>query len=203
MKLFKLNTLGIICGIASFASFVGAISGTLSWWAYSTRSTLSFDGTSVYSAELLQVGIRTNYDLSSVGLQQEIINGEKYQFAKVGSGLPSTAIKHYLQYATDYSFISLTPITSGKYDVDDDLTLYSQIIKDVSFNDEIATHNKYIKLPLVFRIIRIDATDIEDRYSQGKSIWLTGADVAAKSSADGNVYKAIRLHSDGYVKDRG
>lgn len=200
-KRTKLNTFGIVCGIISFASFIGTISGTLSWWAYSTRTSLFFDGTSVYSSELLQVGIRTSYDLTPVGLEHERISGVDYHFAKVGAGLHSTAIKYYLQHATDYADVALSPVTSGKYDFNDNLTLYNQIMKDVRFNDTIAEHEKYIKLPLVFRIIRIDAIDDDSKYSQGKHIWLTGAEAAARSSSDGEVFKALRLHADGYVKD--
>ena len=48
--------LGVL-GLATFASLVGTVSGTLAWYAYSTRATVSYSGTSVNNTVQLQIGI--------------------------------------------------------------------------------------------------------------------------------------------------
>ena len=59
-------------GIATFASLVGTVSGTLAWYAYSTRATLSYSGTSVTNTVQLQIGIASPSKVMSVEqIQQE------------------------------------------------------------------------------------------------------------------------------------
>ena len=53
-------------GLATFASLVGTISGTLAWYAYSTRASLSYSGTSVNNTVQLQIGIASPTKVLSV-----------------------------------------------------------------------------------------------------------------------------------------
>ena len=53
-------------GIATFASLVGTVSGTLAWYSYSTRATLSYSGTSVSNTVQLQIGIASPTQVMSV-----------------------------------------------------------------------------------------------------------------------------------------
>ena len=53
-------------GIATFASLVGTVSGTLAWYSYSTRATLSYSGTSVNNTVQLQIGIASPTKVMSV-----------------------------------------------------------------------------------------------------------------------------------------
>ncbi len=53
-------------GIATFASLVGTVSGSLAWYAYSTRATLSYSGTSVNNTVQLQIGIASPEKVKSV-----------------------------------------------------------------------------------------------------------------------------------------
>ena len=53
-------------GIATFASLVGTVSGTLAWYSYSTRATLSYSGTSVSNTVQLQIGIASPQQVKSV-----------------------------------------------------------------------------------------------------------------------------------------
>ena len=39
-------------------SFTGVISGTTAWYAYATRASLSYGGTSVSNTEQLQIGLK-------------------------------------------------------------------------------------------------------------------------------------------------
>ena len=53
-------------GIATFASLVGTVSGSLAWYAYSSRATLSYSGTSVANTVQLQIGIASENKVLSV-----------------------------------------------------------------------------------------------------------------------------------------
>ena len=52
----KMIPVGI--GLLTFAGFVGSISGSLAWWAYSTRVSAAYQGTSVTTTEQLQIGLK-------------------------------------------------------------------------------------------------------------------------------------------------
>ena len=53
-------------GIATFASLVGTVSGTLAWYSYSSRATLSYSGTSVTNTVQLQIGIASPEQMKTV-----------------------------------------------------------------------------------------------------------------------------------------
>ena len=57
--------LGVL-GLATFASLVGTVSGTLAWYSYSTRATVSYSGTSVNNTVQLQIGIASPKEVLSV-----------------------------------------------------------------------------------------------------------------------------------------
>ena len=44
-------------GLATFASLVGSVSGSLAWYAYSARASMSYTGTSIERTSQLQVGV--------------------------------------------------------------------------------------------------------------------------------------------------
>ena len=64
-------------GIATFASLVGTVSGTLAWYSYSTRATLSYSGTSVNNTVQLQIGIASPSKVLSVEqIKEQILNDD-------------------------------------------------------------------------------------------------------------------------------
>ena len=67
--------LGVL-GLATFASLVGTVSGTLAWYAYSTRATLSYSGTSVNNTVQLQIGIASPKEVLSVDQIRQIVTIE-------------------------------------------------------------------------------------------------------------------------------
>lgn len=42
-------------------AFAGAVSGTLAWYEYVTRASVSYEGTSIFNTQQLQIGLRTNH----------------------------------------------------------------------------------------------------------------------------------------------
>ena len=188
-----------VLSMVTVASFVGSLSGSLAWYAYSTRATVSYQGTAVSQAEQLQIGLISDVDFrgSLTGITKETIDGTDYYWAKAGVGFKSAAIQAYLEkqgYATN----SLEPVTSREYDSGDDLSLFQSPIKGRTSTFVEAKKSQYCYLHFAFRIIGRDGMG-NDVYRQGQSIWLTKA-TAAAAGANQDIYKALRLHVDGESK---
>ena len=85
-------------GLATFASLVGSVSGSLAWYAYSTRASLSYTGTSVERTAQLQIGIVSPNEITyaTSEMVEDIsitdANGNHYYFAPLGSGLTSSIL---------------------------------------------------------------------------------------------------------------
>ena len=62
----KWRILTAMLSITTVTAFAGAISGTLAWYEYSTRASLSYEGTSVYNTEQLQIGVSTSASINLV-----------------------------------------------------------------------------------------------------------------------------------------
>lgn len=220
-------------GIATFASLVGTVSGTLAWYTYSTRASLSYSGTSVNNTVQLQIGIASTNKVLSVQeireenerkisenpemsdeAKQELHNIENlfvdfwdvmsetkwdgdsnyYYFAPLGSGLSSSAINSYL-YSNGYATNSLAPSTSGAYKRGDAFSLKASPNPESPRVHSAAYKADYATIPFVFRVIRSNTTE-SNKFVAGSELWLTGAQVRASSSEDGEVYKALRLFVD-------
>ena len=116
-----INPAKLLCGILGLCTVVsigGAISSTLAWYAYATRASLSFSGTSVYDNGQLQIGVKSDRQISSLTsdnkMIEEQINGSYYYFAPAGEGLSSERLNMYLE-AREYATNQLIPVTSGEF----------------------------------------------------------------------------------------
>ena len=188
-------------GIATFASLVGTISGTLAWYAYSTRATLSYSGTSVLNTVQLQIGIASENQITSYDpeeMNEEVIDGNYYYFAPVGTDLTSNLINTYLEangYATNY----LVPVTSGSYKRGDTFVLKESINDIVWTSVQPAKKNYYATIPFVFRVMRSNSASSND-FVEGTELWITDAQVRASDPVDdvdnGEAYRAIRMYVD-------
>ena len=187
-------------GIATLASLVGTVSGTLAWYAYNSRATLSYSGTSVQNSVQLQIGLACAEEMTDdafldVMEDPEVIDGVYYYFAPMGYGLSSTVINAYLTkfgYATN----ELEPITSGYFDPEIHHSFSPKAAPSADDPSMIvaAKQKNYIKLPFIFRASK-SKTNVAD-YIEDAEIWLTDAKGAASSINDGNVYKAMRIFFD-------
>ena len=193
--------------LAMTASFAGAISGTVAWYASSTRVTMSYQGTSVAQSEQLQIGLVSDVDFTqdvrdaqdhiiNLGLTHEEIDGEDIYWAKAGSGLNAIAIQAYLA-RHGYATTELSPVSSYAYANGDDLALkkapmaYSTDIFD-------ASTSVYCKMDFVFRVIHTGVTG--NVYAKNENIWITDALATTGGDASHQIYKALRLHFDGATK---
>ena len=205
--LSKMIPVGI--GLLTFAGFVGSISGSLAWWAYSTRVSASYQGTSVTTSEQLQIGFKLLKSdpkvddivsaLTTYGVNEEThINSSTYRyvFAKAGGGLSADAIKTYLETQGVYAVDELAPITSRAYTEGTALTLRESLIAGQADNSELALTSKYVRIPFVFRILKLNAAGSDDDYAPNRKIYLSNVKAEASSQTGGasDIQKALRVH---------
>ncbi len=221
----KINPLKLaiaVLGFSTIASLVGSISGTIAWYAYSTRALISYTGTSVQSTTQLQIGIKsdvvvdftTNADLiQDVTFEEDHYYDEvndpghlhklyhyHYYFMKVGSGgLPAAIINDYLStkgYATNV----LEPLSSYGYNTGEDINLRNR--PTTNKPDVVPTAaeiTKYVEIPFVFRVLSANTSTLS--YVSGHDIFLSGAQAVAAPNLQGSIagneiHNAIRLYID-------
>ena len=205
----KLMTAGI--GLLTLATFVGSISGSLAWWAYSTRVSVSYQGTSVSTSEQLQIGLKldvtkfnTDEKVESLGLEEDTslaTENYRYVFARAGSGMQADVISKYLQVQGQYAINELSPITSGVYVNKQTLQLKESLIAGQQNNATEASKKKYVNLPFVFRVAKANSTG-EPEYAANSKIFLSGIVADASSvNADAEVQKALRIYFNDGTED--
>ena len=194
-----------ILGLSSVAALVGSISGTIAWYAYSTRALVSYNGTSVSSTTQLQIGIKSdvqinkytdeNFSLRDITEHVQFAGDTNhYYFMKVGSGgMPAAFINAYLEekgYATNI----LEPLSSYGYETGDDIDLRNRpTTNKPEIVPSAAEITKYVYIPFVFRVISNTTNNIE--YVDNHEIFLTEAKAVAAS--DGQyINESIRLYID-------
>ena len=213
MKKFGLNKLVPVgIGLLTFAGFIGSISGSLAWWAYSTRVSAAYQGTSVTTSEQLQIGLKISK--ANPAKAEEIVTAlipygitedthiadasYRYVFAKAGGGMSADAVKAYLTTEGIYAVDELGAITSKTYTEGSALTLYESLLAGRSDNDTIAIQSKYVHIPFVFRILKLNAVGSDDDFAEGRKIYLSKVQAEASSSLGGvsSVHHALRVFFD-------
>lgn len=221
----KINPLKFIIGIlglSSVVALVGSISGTLAWYAYSTRALVSYTGTSVQSTTQLQIGIKsdvpvdftTNSNLiDDVTFDEDLYYDEvndpghahklyhyHYYFMKLGAGgMPAAIINDYLStkgYATNV----LEPLSSYGYQTGENINLRNR--PTTNRPDVVPTtaeKTKYSEIPFVFRVLASNTETLT--YIEGHDIFISGAQAVAAPNLEGStagneIRNSIRLYID-------
>ena len=200
MKKFKpAKLLFGFLGLATFASLVGSVSASLAWYAYSTRATLSYTGTSVERTAQLQIGVCSPVRITSYTdneMQEVTYNGDSnyYYFAPIGSGLTSSILSKYLLkngYATNY----LRACTSGSYNQGGSFSLKQSPTIGSRQNGSECEKSDYAHFQFVFRVAK-SAFSTSTDYVSGQHLWLTDAKARASANGDSKVFKALRIYVD-------
>ena len=202
MKRFnRANLVIAVMTIFTMAGFASTIVGTLAWYAYSTRITLSLTGTSVRNSIQLEIGIVDDSDYISAAEAESFKltrideDGHSIVWNKSASGFTSDMIAAFLENSP-FSTNELSPVSTLGRSGDDDLTLYespdnSPIYGESRIYDEAETKN-YVQIPFAFRVLN----SLENPVANQK-IWIT--DVVAASEK--NMEKAIRVFVDDITND--
>ena len=206
----------VILSATTFIAFTGTVTGTLAWYAYATRASLSLGGTSVFSTEQLQMGLKTDKtveleDLSSYSLKKTIdgnryyslkedldstftelieTNSSFYWFSDPGTGLDTKDISNYLTKVSTTNSLytnTLIPVTTREYSKGSSFQLYRSPTRGEDFRGECEEYS-YSKISFVFRVVTTSGA-----YVKNQGIWLVDAKESVSSSA-GN---ALRLYFEG------
>lgn len=171
----------VLLSIASVTSLalIGSTMGTLSWYAYSTHTLLSYTGTSVRKSVLLNVGIVDNDEnisddtINEYHLVKETKDGNTIVWATSADGLGGDIIEDYLD-DSPYAYNMLSPVTSNERAINatSDLVLYESPEFGKTAISDIADTEDYVKIPFAFKIMNNDSELVANQ-----KIWLTDVDV--------------------------
>ncbi len=197
MKNVTRRALVCLMSVGLVAAFAGTISGSIAWYAYSTRVTTTYSGTSVAESVQLQIGLVSNVDFTvddedhdlGFNLTHEDVPDTDYDYywAKAGSGFSSDAILAFLTKQGLYATNELHPVTTREYD-GTSFSLYKAPMNGHTSLTEAAATKSYSRIPFVFRIYDANSVLVKDA-----DIWLSDATVAA-SGANENIREAVRLY---------
>ena len=192
-----------VLGLLTLGSLVSSISGSLAWYAYSTRASLSYTGTSVERTAQLQIGVVSpnpiNYASSDMVEDTSITDadGNHYYFAPLGSGLTSSILNQYL-YANGCATNYLIPVTSGYYEPNNDnFELKKSPNRDAGYinNNSVASKELYADFQFVFRVPKGAYSNVTE-YLSNYEVWLSDAVVKKSTNQDGRVFEALRVYVD-------
>ena len=188
--------------LTTFMAFVGTTTGTLAWYAYSTRVSMSYQGTSVAKTEQLQIGI----DDPNGFISDAIIDANGYErdtnnivWSPAGTGFTAAVISSYLSSkghpmtnigGTSYANC-LSPVTSKERALNstNDLNLFQAPYARRPNNIGAADTKDYISIPFAFRII-----DNNNNYLGEKKIWIT--DAKAMTTGSASIHESLRIFLD-------
>lgn len=206
----------VILSATTFIAFAGTVTGTLAWYAYATRASLSLGGTSVFSTEQLQMGLKTDKtveleDLSSYSLKETVdgnkyfslkedsdssftelieTNSSYYWFTDPGTGLDAKDISDYLTKVSVTNSLytnTLIPVTTREYKKGSSFQLYRSPSRGEDFRGDCEEY-AYSKISFAFRVVTPSGANVKNQ-----GIWLVDAKESVSSSA-GN---ALRLYFEG------
>jgi hypothetical protein len=212
MKINKAKLLVGTLAIAAVAATVGSISGTVAWFQYNTRATVSYTGASAHCTENLQVRI---YDSALVGSEKKYASASAFttadpSWAKWTTDLKMADITAYIKAArgsyanstwTDATDSGLYPVTSQELAVNSfPGTMYRSPIRGFADKTKWKTADlhDYVDIPLQFRVLDIDGNEATTETYLAKKVYLSDLTIASKA-VDGkkDITDAIRVAFDG------
>ncbi len=197
MKFRKTSLFIGLMSVASLASFAGAMTGTIAWYANSNHVTVEYTGTSVSSSQQLQIGLYftgdynfTSEERKTHELTAQDIDGTTYYWVEPGHGLTKELVTAYLG-KQGYATTELEPVTTREYSPDGTFNLYKCPTAFTAEINKAALKSAYCKIQLAFRVLQPTLNSVT--YRANREIWLS--DATAESTADGHkIDKALRLY---------
>ena len=198
----KINSLKLVLGVlglSSVASLVGSISGTIAWYAYSSRALVSYSGTSVSASTQLQIGLKSAVPVDFTGfpISEDTTLRQPnayYYFMNIGSGgMSSNAINMYLD-ANGYTKNILEPLSSYTYQTNGTFNLRNRPTTnkpDLAYTT--AEKSKYVHIDFVFRIL---ATNNSSQAVGGQNVYLKDVETSMATDTPGHIDESLRLYFD-------
>jgi hypothetical protein len=207
MKINKAKLLVGTLAIASVAATVGSISGTVAWFQYNTRASVSYQGTTAHCSESLEIRIRTDNTTRDIW---------KTELTPADIGAYLTAEKGGTTYGAGRADAnSVRPVTSGALaagkvaygketeDSDPEYLLYKNpIYQHFAYTTwGKADINDFVLIPLELRVRDVDgASDA----ALAKKIYITDITLdGTTTEGKTDVTEALRLGVRSWQKDAG
>ena len=180
--------------------FIASIEATYAWYQYNSAVTARYNGTSIGSSIIFDIGVRSKVvleDASKYNMKQDETYSDIYW---ANSEISSDALTYYSKsngYATDY----LNACSSGWYNEDHtDFKLlnaptYLSNYYDSYGNIISATKRNYIRLELVFKVNEVTNSGLKPILES--DIFMSNINF----SSQGNIKNALRIHMDNNVED--
>lgn len=208
-KISSLKITLAVLGLSTVASLVGSISGTIAWYAYSTRALISYSGTSVSSSTQLQIGLKSTVAIDFAGFpitedtDLRTTTGNvttHYYFMNMGSGgMSSKAINHYLA-TNGYTQNILEPLSTYTYNTNGTFNLRNRPTTNRPESAYTAAEkSKYVHIDFVFRVL---STTNSNQTVGGQNIYLKDVETSLStdySSTDNtkpHIDESLRLYFD-------
>lgn len=201
MKINKAKLLVGTLAIASVAATVGSISGTVAWFQYSTRASVSYQGATAHCSESLEIRIRHDSE-STYPWKTELAAADvtAYLSNATSAATPGIARKN----AT-----SLTPVTSGvlaanAFPAASTYNAVPQLYRNPIYQHflytewEAATAEDYVLIPLQVRVRDIDGT--ANKVLKDKKIYISDVhlDGAINNGTKTDITSALRMSVRAY-----
>ena len=180
--------------------FIASIEATYAWYQYNSAVTARYNGTSIGSTMLFDIGVRSSVvleDASKYNMKQDETYKDIYW---TSSEISSDTLTYYSKsngYATDY----LNAASSGWYDKDHlDFKLlnpptYLSNNYDSFGNIIPAIKRNYIHLELVFRVNEVTNSGLVPL--ENSDIFMSNINF----SSEGEIKNALRIHMDNTKED--
>lgn len=193
MELRKLKHLTVLSASMIIGlSMIGATAGTLAWYAYSTKATTAFRGTSVMRTEQLQIGLVDDYiaaaskyhvsdsTIYTKGLTVQTISSTKrIVWAPAGGELLNEVISEFISNSPSLNN-SVSPVSSRGRTVNDALSLAQPLVVSSKVeehdNDTEAFKKNYVYIPFAFKVLNNSNIPMANR-----NVWLTISEVATEA----------------------
>lgn len=194
----KRHIFSAILSITITLLVVGSAGATLAWYQYNTNTYFNYNGTSIGSSMIFDIGLVSSVNLpdaTKYGLKQDATNPNIYW---ASSTIDTDASKYYLS-KNGYATNAVNATTSGKYTRNGDFSLKRAPENGDNYIDQFgrylyASKSDYVHFDLVFRIKEITNSGVTTATSG--NIYLTKADF----DGEGELAKTMRMHvknSDG------
>ena len=180
----------------TFLAFASSITGTLAWYAYSTRVVLSLTGTAVRQSVQLELGIvddsnyYSNEEITKYQLTRINEDGHSIVWNKASSGLTSEVLGAFLD-SSPYATSELSPVSTLSRSGDSSLSLYEAPETGKKHGEyrsyDVANQKNYVRIPFAFRVLNNLDIPVADQ-----RIWIT--DAVCASAHD--MQNAIRVFID-------
>ncbi len=188
----KKHIISAIISITAMLSLLGSAGATLAWYQYNTSARIQYDGTSIGSSKIFDIGLVSTINLpnaSQYGLKQDETNPKIYW---ASSSIDNDATKYYLKQ-NGYATNAVNAVTSGKYTTAGDFSLKKNPEHGENYIDQWgrpikASTSDYVHFDLVFRIKNI--TNTGTVVANSGNIYLNKADF----DGEGNLAHTMRMH---------